>query len=75
MEKDAIIPDNYRLFRMLPPGSLTYFYSNGGQEAFTDPKKSSILNQDTLISNEHITMNVPKLNYIENIKQLKQLYT
>ena len=53
---------------MVPPGNMTYFYSTGESEPFTDSTKPSILNENTLISNEHITINVPKMNYIENIE-------
>lgn len=67
MEKDTAVEGFYVSYRMVPPGNMTYFYSLGGEDAFTDPHKPSLLNSDTVISNEYITITAPKLNYIENI--------
>ncbi len=52
---------------MVPPGSLSYFYSYDNQKTFTDSTNPTILNPQTVIANEHVTISVPKINYIENV--------
>jgi len=73
MEKDKSRPDGYILYRMIPPGGLTYFFSTSDQNTFTDPTQKTTLNPTPLIQTDQVTINVPKVNYVENVDCFNKL--
>ncbi|CDW87404.1 UNKNOWN [Stylonychia lemnae] len=70
MDQDPSLPGQYLVYRMVPPGSLGYFYSNEENVTYVDPVIPSINNDKSRIQNENINIYVPKINYVENAENL-----
>ena len=68
MEEDPEYKGSYRLFRMIPPGPLQYFFSDKEHQTYTDPYAPVKKNEDQEIKSNMETLQVPKINYIENVE-------
>lgn len=73
MEKDqARGPEAYVLYRMVPPGGLTFFFSTGAT-TFTDPSQKAMPNANPQVNTGEATITVPKINYVENTDSFERL--
>ena len=75
MDEDPEYKGSYRLFRMIPPGHLQYFFSDKEHQTYTDPYAPVKRNEHQVINAEMETLVVPKINYIEHVEQLKRALT
>jgi hypothetical protein len=46
MEEDKERKGAYKTYRMVPPGSLSYFFSNDQKNTFTEFFKPTIVNEE-----------------------------